>query len=105
MRHPWPNHALQRTAGRHGCKWRASWPPSLSLGRSALRGMCVRKLSFDQWEFDSPDSEQSLDLALAARREYPDMAAFLAACGTDSAGLSPTRPLASVPRAGMVADH
>ncbi len=30
----WPNHALQRTAaGRRGCNRRASWPPSLSLGR------------------------------------------------------------------------
>ena len=29
-----PNHALQRTtAGRRGCNRRASWPPSLSLGR------------------------------------------------------------------------
>jgi hypothetical protein len=28
------NHALQRTAaGRRGCNRRASWPPSLSLGR------------------------------------------------------------------------
>ena len=30
-----PNQALQRTAaGRRGCNRRASWPPSLSLGRS-----------------------------------------------------------------------
>jgi len=30
------NHALQRTAaGRRRCNRRASWPPSLSLGRSA----------------------------------------------------------------------
>jgi hypothetical protein len=30
-----PNHALQRTAAsRRGCKRRATWPPSLSLGRS-----------------------------------------------------------------------
>ena len=29
-----PNHALQRTtAGRRGCNRRASWPPSLRLGR------------------------------------------------------------------------
>lgn len=30
----WPNQALRRTvATHHGCKRRASWPPSLSLGR------------------------------------------------------------------------
>jgi hypothetical protein len=30
----WPNQALQRTAAaHHGCKPRALWPPSLSLGR------------------------------------------------------------------------
>jgi len=32
------NHALQRTAaGRRGCNRRASWPPSLSLGRYTTR--------------------------------------------------------------------
>ena len=37
-RNRWPNHALQRTAaGRRSCKRRASWPPSLSLGRSAAQ--------------------------------------------------------------------
>src|SRR5437899_6455456 len=47
-RTPWPNHALQRTAaGRRGCNRRASWPPSLSLGRWAdlgELGLCRSRL-------------------------------------------------------------
>jgi len=42
MKRLMPNHELQRTAaGRRGCNRRASWPPSLSLGRSAREGAAV----------------------------------------------------------------
>lgn len=45
----------------------------------------MRRISCDQYEFDLPDSEQFLELAIAApSRHYRDLAAFLDACGASS---------------------
>jgi hypothetical protein len=44
-------------------------------------GCLVRRLSFNQYEFDPPDSEQSLDLAASSLREHRHLVEFLAACG------------------------
>jgi hypothetical protein len=41
----------------------------------------MRTLTFDQFEFDDPSSEEPLEVALASRQEYKDVAAFLAATG------------------------
>jgi hypothetical protein len=38
----------------------------------------MRTLTFDQWEFDSPDAEEGLEISIAAKNEflYPDAVAF-----------------------------
>src|SRR5688572_8799752 len=54
--------------------------------------MPMRRISCDQYEFDSPDSEQSLELAIASPSSHcPDLAALLDACGA-SAIMSPAPP-------------
>lgn len=48
----------------------------------------MRTLTFDQFEFDHPSSEESLVISLASRSEFPfpTPASFAAACvGTDDA--------------------
>jgi len=64
----------------------------------------VRRVTCDQWEFDPPDSEQALDLALATpSRHCRDLAALLAACGASARdGPPPPRGWA---RWGKVAAH
>lgn len=53
----------------------------------------MRRVTCDQWEFDPPDSEQSLDLAVTKpSRRCPDLAALLASCGA-SATDGPTLPV------------
>jgi hypothetical protein len=43
----------------------------------------MRRLSFDQYEFDYPDSEQSLELAISSpSRQHANLAAFLEVCGS-----------------------
>jgi len=44
----------------------------------------VRRLSFDQNKFDTPDSEQSLDLAVSSSRQHESLAAFLSECGAST---------------------
>lgn len=45
----------------------------------------MRRISCDQYEFDQPDSEQALDLAVAVpSRRCPDLSALLAACGASA---------------------
>jgi hypothetical protein len=38
----------------------------------------MRTLTFDRWEFDPPDGEEGLEIAIAAKddRTYPNVAAF-----------------------------
>jgi hypothetical protein len=58
------------------------YPDRIALGvwRSAVRRICC-----DHYEFAPPDSEQALDLAIAApSRHCPDLAALLAACGASA---------------------
>jgi hypothetical protein len=47
----------------------------------------MHTLSFDQFEFDPPDSEQALVISIAARddRTFPDVAAFACAVWGDEA--------------------
>lgn len=45
----------------------------------------MRRVSCDQYEFDPPDSEQALDLAIAASsRHCPDLSVLLATCGASA---------------------
>jgi hypothetical protein len=47
----------------------------------------MRRLSFDQFEFDSPCSEQSIEIAVATPSQYLYLESFLADCGaSDSTG-------------------
>jgi hypothetical protein len=43
----------------------------------------MRRLSFDQYEFDSPSSEESLNLAISSTWQHRDLAAFLMECGAN----------------------
>lgn len=45
----------------------------------------MRRVLCGQWEFDPPDSEQGLELAIVApSRHSPDLSALLAACGASA---------------------
>lgn len=45
----------------------------------------MRWVLCDQFEFDPPDAEQKLDMAVAtASRHCPDLTTFLAACGASA---------------------
>ncbi len=64
----------------------------------------MRRVTCDQWEFDPPDSEQSLELAIAApSRHCPDLAALLAECGASARDGPP--PPSGWPRWREVAVH
>jgi hypothetical protein len=53
----------------------------------------VRRVSCDQFEFDPPDSEQLLDLALASpSRHCPDLPTLLNACGASASDGPPLPP-------------
>lgn len=52
----------------------------------------MRRLLFDQYEFDTPDSEQSLDLAISSPSQHADLAALLAACGASVRAASAPPP-------------
>lgn len=41
----------------------------------------MRRLSFDQYEFDPPDSEQALDLAISYLGRHRGLEVFLDECG------------------------
>jgi hypothetical protein len=57
-------------------------------------------MSFDQYEFNSPDSEQSLELAFSGGGQHRDLGAFLAECGASAC--SGRIPEAGWGRWGMV---
>lgn len=44
----------------------------------------MRRLSFDQYEFDTPSSEESLDLAVSSSRQHWPLAVFLSLCGASA---------------------
>ncbi len=44
----------------------------------------MRRLSFDAYEFDTPDSEESLDLAVSSSRQHGTLAVFLSLCGASA---------------------
>ena len=49
----------------------------------------MRKLTFDQYEFDTPSSEESLEIMIASPRQFNEFAAFLKACPTSRTHGSP----------------
>jgi hypothetical protein len=72
----------------------------------------MRELSFDQYEFASPGSEQSLCLVIAGKRQCPDLRSFaMAGCGYPEPFLSEFlarvkwRPLAGYSRLGQIEEH
>lgn len=52
----------------------------------------MRRMSCDQFEFDPPDSEQSLELALSCPRQHPELGTFLAECGASATSGRPPEP-------------
>ena len=56
----------------------------------------VRRLSFNQYEFDSTESEESLDAVISSDREHSDLVALLVEVGTTNASAEP--PPAEWPR-------
>ena len=44
----------------------------------------MRRLSFDQYEFDDPSSEEALELVVSSSREIWPLAAFLNLCGASN---------------------
>jgi hypothetical protein len=53
----------------------------------------MRRLSFDEYEFDDLSSEESLTMAISSTVHHQDLTAFLTECGA-------TRPPASLPSEG-----
>ena len=50
----------------------------------------MRRVTCDHWEFDPPESEQALELAIAATsRRWPDLATLLASCGASASDGKP----------------
>lgn len=61
-------------------------------------------MTCDQFEFDPPDSEQSLDLAIATTsRHWPDLQSVLRACG--ASGHQRPLPKPDWPHWPMIAEH
>lgn len=52
----------------------------------------MRRISCDQFEFDPPDSEQSLELAIARPSQPRGFRAFLTGCGASAPGGPPPDP-------------
>src|SRR4051794_3178469 len=83
--------------------------PSSRMGRhpstcsSSVGDRDVRRMSCDQFEFDPPDSEQSLQLALSCPRQHPELETFLAECGASATSGRPPEP--GWVRWEMVRDH
>lgn len=72
----------------------------------------MRDLSFDQYEFASPGSEESLRLVIARKRQCPDLRSFaVAGYGYTEPYLSEFlarvkwRPLAGYSRLGQIEEH
>jgi len=69
----------------------------------------MRTLVFDQFEFDVPDSEESLELWIAAKRDFPfpDVRSFVAAATGAKAveALGPSEPFSEHFGAGMVRSY
>ncbi len=64
----------------------------------------MRRMSFDQDEFDPPDSEQFLELALSSPgRRHQDLATFLADCGASA--ISGRTPDVGWGRWEMISEH
>jgi hypothetical protein len=52
----------------------------------------MRRLSFDQYEFETASSEESLALAISSSQQHPVIKVFLAECGASVATPSPPPP-------------
>jgi hypothetical protein len=52
----------------------------------------MRRLSFDQYEFDTPSSEESLSLAISSSQQHPVLEEFLVECGGTVETPSPPPP-------------
>ncbi len=44
----------------------------------------MRRLTFNQYEFDSSDSEQFLEIAVSTEQEHSTITSFLQACGVSA---------------------
>jgi hypothetical protein len=54
-------------------------------GQVVEGGLIIRRISCDPFEFDTPDSEESLELAIASPSYYcPDLRSLLSACGASA---------------------
>jgi hypothetical protein len=51
----------------------------------------MRRLSWDQYEFNSPSSEQSLEVAISSRTQHRDLSSFLLACMASAQSGPPIR--------------
>jgi hypothetical protein len=68
-------------------------------------GPALRRLHFDPFEFDSPDSEEELDLVIGTTEQFRDVAAFAHGAGI-TGGKEPSNfPLSELSRCGQVLDH
>jgi hypothetical protein len=63
----------------------------------------MRRLFFDQYEFDTPNSEESLELVISSPRQHPDLGAFLKECGASAQDGPPPAP--GWPRWHTVTEH
>src|SRR5262245_14129488 len=63
----------------------------------------MRRLSFDQNEFEPSESEQALEITISSLREHPDLPTLLAACGAST--VDGPAPPAAWTRWPMIAEH
>jgi hypothetical protein len=63
----------------------------------------MRRLYFDQYEFDPPDSEQDIELVISTSPRHAGLKTFLADCGVSAKSAPP--PASIWPRWQPVADH
>ncbi len=72
--------------------------------------MRLRQLHFDQYEFDSPSSEEELDLTIGTTGQFRDLAAFAHCAGIRPHDGPPVpdradRPVSELGRGGWVLDY
>jgi hypothetical protein len=63
----------------------------------------MRRLYFDQFEFNPPESEQELELVISSSGQHRDLQALLSTCGASATSANP--PAANWTRWQQVAEH
>jgi hypothetical protein len=63
----------------------------------------MRRLHFDDYEFDPRESEQSLEVAISSSRQHPNLGMFLTECGSSAIAGPPISP--GWARLTQVSDH